>query len=65
MAELVDNLKNIQLAIFDLDGVVYRGNSLIPNADKVINKLKELSIKVVFNSNNSKNKQNDACQYFP
>ena len=53
MAELIDELKNIQLAIFDLDGVVYRGNSLIPNADKVINELKSLSIKVVFNSNNS------------
>ena len=53
MTELVEELKNIQLAIFDLDGVVYRGNSLIPNADDVINELKDLSIKVVFNSNNS------------
>jgi 4-nitrophenyl phosphatase len=53
MSELVDKLKHIQLAIFDLDGVVYRGESLISNADKVINELKEMSIKVVFNSNNS------------
>jgi phosphoglycolate/pyridoxal phosphate phosphatase family enzyme len=53
MTELVGELKNIQLAIFDLDGVVYRGDSLIPNADVVINKLKDLSIKVVYNSNNS------------
>jgi len=53
MRELLDTLKNIQLAIFDLDGVVYRGEKLIPNADQVINKLKELSIKVVYNSNNS------------
>lgn len=53
MRELLDYLKNIRLAIFDLDGVVYRGNSLIPNADKVINELKDLSIKVVYNSNNS------------
>ena len=53
MAELINELKNIQLAIFDLDGVVYRGSSLIPNADDVINELKDLSIKVVFNSNNS------------
>jgi len=53
MCELLDDLKNIRLAIFDLDGVVYRGNTLIPNADKVINKLKDLSIKVVYNSNNS------------
>ncbi len=53
MRELLDYLKNIRLAIFDLDGVVYRGNTLIPNADKVINELKDLSIKVVYNSNNS------------
>ncbi|MFX1376935.1 MAG: HAD-IIA family hydrolase [Promethearchaeota archaeon] len=53
MLELVDELKNIQLAIFDLDGVVYRGESLIPNTDKVIDALKKLSIKVVYNSNNS------------
>ncbi|MFX0029959.1 MAG: HAD-IIA family hydrolase [Candidatus Hermodarchaeota archaeon] len=53
MDELVDELKKIQLAIFDLDGVIYRGDSLIPNADKVIKKLKDLSIKVVYNSNNS------------
>ena len=53
MSKLIDDLKNIRLAIFDLDGVVYRGNTLIPNADKVINKLKDLSIKVVYNSNNS------------
>ncbi len=53
MRELLDDLKNIRLAIFDLDGVVYRGNTLIPNADKVINELKDLSIKVVYNSNNS------------
>lgn len=53
MRELLDDFKNIRLAIFDLDGVVYRGNTLIPNADKVINELKDLSIKVVYNSNNS------------
>ncbi|MFX0083340.1 MAG: HAD-IIA family hydrolase [Candidatus Hodarchaeota archaeon] len=53
MSELIDNLKDIQLAIFDLDGVIYRGEKLIQNADKVISKLKDLSIKVVYNSNNS------------
>lgn len=55
MRELIDELKDIKLAIFDLDGVVYRGNTLIPNADKVIQNLKDLSIKVVYNSNNSTN----------
>ena len=53
MRELIDNLKNIKLAIFDLDGVVYRGETLIPKADKIIQELKNLSIKVIYNSNNS------------
>ncbi|MFW9989344.1 MAG: HAD-IIA family hydrolase [Candidatus Odinarchaeota archaeon] len=53
MCDLIDTLKYIKLAIFDLDGVIYRGETLIPPADKIINKLKEHSIKVVYNSNNS------------
>ncbi|MFX1570201.1 MAG: HAD-IIA family hydrolase [Promethearchaeota archaeon] len=53
MLELIDELKDIKLAIFDLDGVIYRGDALIPNAEKVIKEFKNLSIKVVYNSNNS------------
>ncbi len=53
MKELTAELNDIKLAIFDLDGVVYRGKSLIPNSDNVIQELKDLSIKVVYNSNNS------------
>jgi HAD superfamily hydrolase (TIGR01457 family) len=53
MKELIDGLKQLKLAIFDLDGVVYRGDELIRNADKVIQELQNQSIKVVFNSNNS------------
>jgi HAD superfamily hydrolase (TIGR01450 family) len=37
--------------IFDLDGTVYRGENIIPNADKTINKLKELGKKILFISN--------------
>ena len=37
--------------IFDLDGTVYRGESLIPGADKTINYLKQLGKKVLFISN--------------
>jgi HAD superfamily hydrolase (TIGR01450 family) len=37
--------------IFDLDGTIYRGEHLIPNADKVINHLKIKNKKVVFVSN--------------
>ena len=55
MKELIEELKGIKLAIFDLDGVVYRGDTLIPNADKIIQDLKDLSIKLVYNSNNSTN----------
>jgi 4-nitrophenyl phosphatase len=51
--KLIEKLEDIKLAIFDLDGVIYRGSNLIPNADKIIHRLKENSIKVVFNSNNS------------
>ncbi|NNJ53905.1 MAG: HAD-IIA family hydrolase [Ignavibacteriaceae bacterium] len=37
--------------IFDLDGTIYRGEHLIPYADKTINHLKELRKKIVFVSN--------------
>jgi 4-nitrophenyl phosphatase len=53
MRQLIDKLKDIRLAIFDLDGIIYRGEALIPNVDKVIQDLKDLSIKVTYNSNNS------------
>jgi len=53
MRKLIDELKDIELAIFDLDGVIYRGDKLIPDSDKVITALKELRVKVVYNSNNS------------
>ncbi|MHA1526125.1 MAG: HAD-IIA family hydrolase [Promethearchaeota archaeon] len=53
MRQLINDLKDIKLAIFDLDGVIYRGQSLVPNADKIIKELNLLSIKIVYNSNNS------------
>jgi phosphoglycolate/pyridoxal phosphate phosphatase family enzyme len=53
MRALIDELKDLKLAIFDLDGVIYRGESLIPNADNIITELREHSIKVIYNSNNS------------
>jgi HAD superfamily hydrolase (TIGR01457 family) len=39
--------------IFDLDGTVYRGDQLIPGADRVVRRLRENRRKVVFLSNNS------------
>ena len=53
MRELIDDLKDVKLAIFDLDGVIYRGQKLIQNADKVIQDLKQKSITIIYNSNNS------------
>jgi HAD superfamily hydrolase (TIGR01450 family) len=53
MLELIDELKHIKLAIFDLDGVIYRGDTLIANSDNIISKLKDLSILTIYNSNNS------------
>ena len=37
--------------IFDLDGTIYRGSSIIKNADKTINQLKNLGKKLIFISN--------------
>ena len=37
--------------IFDLDGTIYRGNSIIHNADKTVNLLKSLGKKLIFISN--------------
>ena len=53
MQKLIEQLKDIELAIFDLDGVIYRGDKLISDSNKVITALKELRVKVVYNSNNS------------
>ena len=36
MRELIDELSNIKLAIFDLDGVIYRGQKLIPNVETIL-----------------------------
>lgn len=53
MNTLIEELRDLKLAIFDLDGVVYRGKALISDVDKVIKTLKEISVQVVYNSNNS------------
>ena len=53
MKQIIDDLKTIKLAIFDLDGVIYRGNSLLPHVINTIEELKKNSIRVVYNSNNS------------
>jgi HAD superfamily hydrolase (TIGR01450 family) len=44
-------IKNYNSFIFDLDGTIYRGSSIIPQADKTINTLKKSGKKIVFISN--------------
>ncbi|GAB4286511.1 MAG: HAD-IIA family hydrolase [Ignavibacteriaceae bacterium] len=44
-------IDNYDAFIFDLDGTIYRGEHLIPNADKTVNFLKELDKKTIFISN--------------
>jgi 4-nitrophenyl phosphatase len=53
MRKLIDKLNGIRLTIFDLDGVIYRGDSLLPYVANTIEELKKNSIQVVYNSNNS------------
>ena len=49
--------------IFDLDGTVYRGSHLIPDADKAINRLKELNKKMVFISNKTTGSVRDYYEF--
>ncbi len=49
--------------IFDLDGTVYRGTHIIPNAEKTINHLKELGKKVIFISNKTTGSVKDYHQF--
>ena len=53
MRTLIEEFRGIKLAIFDLDGVIYRGNKLLDGVNGVIQNLKDLSIKIAYNSNNS------------
>lgn len=45
------NISNFSGYIFDLDGTIYRGEKLIPGAQQVIQRLKDLRKKVVYLSN--------------
>lgn len=47
--------------IFDLDGTIYLGNKLIPNAEKVIDAIKKKKKKVVFITNKTTGSVKDYC----
>ncbi len=49
--------------IFDLDGTIYRGSSIIENADKTINKLKSLGKKLIFISNKTTGSVKDYFEF--
>jgi HAD superfamily hydrolase (TIGR01450 family) len=49
----MDLINNCDTVVLDLDGVVYKGNSLIKGADIAINKLRKAGKKIKFITNNS------------
>jgi NagD protein len=47
--------------LIDMDGVIYRGNELIPGAEKFIAELQERDIPFLFLTNNSQRTRRDVC----
>lgn len=47
--------------LLDMDGVIYRGNQLIPGADVFINRLRERGIPYLFLTNNSQRTRRDVA----
>ena len=60
MNNLIEKYKGF---IFDLDGTIYRGTHLIPDADKTVNHLKKLGKKVIFISNKTTGRIKDYYQF--
>jgi HAD superfamily hydrolase (TIGR01457 family) len=52
-SNLIEELNDIALFIFDLDGVIYRGKKLINNSDIIIKNLRKRGLDIIFNTNNS------------
>lgn len=46
-------MKRYRLVVFDLDGVLYRGNEVVLGAPKIVNDIKKSDIKVRYLTNNS------------
>ena len=49
--------------IFDLDGTIYLGDKLIPNADKVVAKIKSANKKVVYITNKTTGTVKEYCKF--
>ncbi len=50
---MLKNIKNCSLFIFDLDGVIWRGNNLLPHSKECIDYLSKNNYKIFFLTNNS------------
>lgn len=57
------DIENYNSFIFDLDGTIYRGNNIIPGADKTINTLKKSGKKIVFISNKTTGSVKDYFEF--
>ena len=49
--------------IFDLDGTIYRGSHLIPNAEKTVNHIKVSGKEIIFISNKTTGSVNDYYKF--
>lgn len=52
-------LKNVKLFLIDIDGVVFKGNTLIENAEDAVNILQRNGVRTIFVTNNSTRSRND------
>jgi arabinose operon protein AraL len=59
----IPDVENYRSFIFDLDGTIYRGNNIIPNADITINSLKKRGKKIVFISNKTTGSVKDYYEF--
>ena len=56
-------IEKYQGFIFDLDGTIYRGSHLIPNAEKTVNHIKTSGKEVIFISNKTTGSVNDYYKF--
>jgi len=58
---LQNELRKIKLVAYDLDGVIYFGNKLLPNVVETIDELKDQNKEIVFITNNSAKSRVEIC----
>ena len=55
-------LRSVRAFIFDMDGVIYRGNTVLPGAPQLINRLRQDGIPFLFLTNNSTTPAGDVAK---